>query len=75
MLRGVRAETVRVQRTRTRDEATVTLGARDEIWRAELDVDRVGEENFETDSEMSRGRGMRVVSGNAATGRDVSVER
>ncbi|EHY53801.1 hypothetical protein HRR83_004447 [Exophiala dermatitidis] len=37
----------------------------DDIWRDDLDADRVGEENFEGDAENSRGGIMRVVSGNA----------
>jgi len=37
----------------------------EDMWRDELDADRVGEENFETDVEVTQQRAMRVVSGNA----------
>ena len=83
--RGARAEGVRLQRLRIRDEAmfaqdTATAnppargmgigeGARGEtlqdIWRDDLDADRVGEENFEPELDVTRRGTMRVVSGNA----------
>ncbi|EXJ86635.1 hypothetical protein A1O3_03588, partial [Capronia epimyces CBS 606.96] len=37
----------------------------DDLWRDDLDADRVGEENFEGDAEVNRRGTMRVVSGNA----------
>ena len=37
----------------------------DDIWRDDLNADRIGEENFEADAEVSQRRVMRVVSGNA----------
>lgn len=35
------------------------------LWRDDLDADRVGEENFENETEINQRRVMRVVSGNA----------
>lgn len=75
--RSMRVEGARMRRNRMRDEALLdepTLGnarARrrqrelDEPWRDELDADRVGEENFETEFSIRQGGIMRVVSGNA----------
>ncbi|KAK4935874.1 hypothetical protein LTR10_023132 [Elasticomyces elasticus] len=82
--RSVRAEGVRLQRLRMRDEAMFTQGtaaanpaagrtgtgegARGEmlqdIWRDDLDADRVGEENLEPELDATGPRTMRVVSGN-----------
>ncbi|KAI1629351.1 hypothetical protein EDD37DRAFT_661313 [Exophiala viscosa] len=83
--RSVRAEGVRLQRLRMRDEALFTQGTAaanppargigtgegapgemlQDIWRDDLDADRVGEENFEPELDVTRPRTMRVVSGNA----------
>jgi hypothetical protein len=75
--RSMRAESARMRRNRLREDALfdeTTPGnprARrrhrelDEPWRDELDADRVGEENFETDFSIRQGGVMRVVSGNA----------
>lgn len=83
--RSVRAEGVRLQRLRMRDEAMFTQRTLDtnqqadgvgigegpraellqDIWRDDLDADRVGEENFEPELDVTRPRVMRVVSGNA----------
>ena len=80
LMRSVRAEGVRLNRLRVRDEAMFTqrsLQANgnvqvealpqmpDDVWRDDLDVDRVGEENFEADPDASQRRVMRAVSGNA----------
>ncbi|KIW18479.1 hypothetical protein PV08_02767 [Exophiala spinifera] len=86
LLRGVRAEGVRLQRLRMRDEAMFTRRADaanppegdgtderfraaaetfQDAWRDDLDADRVGEENFESEASESHNGGMRVVSGNA----------
>jgi hypothetical protein len=37
----------------------------EDVWRDDLDADRVGEENFETGVDVNRRRTVRVVSGNA----------
>lgn len=75
--RSMRAESSRMRRNRLREDALLdetTLGTArarrrhrelDEPWRDELDADRVGEENFETDFSIRQGGVMRVVSGNA----------
>jgi len=75
--RSIRVEGARRRRNRLRDEALLeepALGnarARqrqreaDEPWRDELEADRVGEENFETEFSIRQGGIMRVVSGNA----------
>ena len=84
LTRSVRAEGVRLNRLRMRDEAvftqrafqTTTVAAggvaagnlgplNDDVWRDDLDADRVGEENFEADPEQGGRRVMRAVSGNA----------
>ena len=75
--RRMRAESARMRRNRLREDAlfdeTTPGNARarrrhrelGEPWRDELDADRVGEENFETDFSIRQGGAMRVVSGNA----------
>ena len=84
LTRSVRAEGVRLNRLRMRDEAMFALGTfqpgtatnggmregalpqmPDEVWRDDLDADRVGDENFEADPELGGRPVMRAVSGNA----------
>ena len=80
LTRSVRAEGVRLHRLRLRDEAIFTQRAlhtngvvqaevmpqlQTDVWRDDLDVDRVGEENFEAELEVGPRRVMRAVSGNA----------
>lgn len=74
--RSMRVESARMRRNRLRDQALLeepnpgTARERrrqrvlDEPWRDELDADRVGEENFETEFSITQGGVMRVVSGN-----------
>lgn len=76
--RSMRVEGARMRRNRLRDQElldeTTPGSARarrrqrqleEEPWRDELDADRVGEENFETNFTITPGGVMRVVSGNA----------
>lgn len=75
--RSMRVESARMRRNRLRDQVLLeepspgTARERrrqrvlDEPWRDELDADRVGEENFETEFSITQGGVMRIVSGNA----------
>ncbi|KAJ9610852.1 hypothetical protein H2200_005629 [Cladophialophora chaetospira] len=84
LARSARAEGVRLDRLRMRDEAMFTRRAfqtaiaanggalaeamppvTNDMWREDLDADRVGEENFEVDPGVNGRRIMRTVSGNA----------
>jgi hypothetical protein len=80
LARGVRAEGVRLNRLRMRDEAMFTqqpaetdgrpareplTQLQEDPWRDDLDADRVGEENFEDLAGVGHPRVMRAMSGNA----------
>ncbi|EXJ87952.1 hypothetical protein A1O1_04879 [Capronia coronata CBS 617.96] len=51
--------------TPARNPARVFQAMMDDMWRDDLEADRVGEENFEGDADINRRGVMRVVSGNA----------